>query len=270
MDLFNAIDGNGKLATFMSTENVVSIMASKKESMEAICYMIEPFAAMIASETAMTIVLDSKIAVDVIVEGITNAVNSETVLSNIKENLTSIEGALPSIANMETVITEVANVKGNVIDVVTSLQKVTSQSDVLAANIDALFESETLVTMLFNSSSVISALYNNAESIEPQFLKYSSVIMSAALKSKYYKQVDGANQQGNHNVTLYTGKALVLECKSDGGNYGDNWGQFIVGTNTVRFDSDNIYHQVIKFANGITMQGSYGRSGISVRFLEVS
>lgn len=271
MTLINALAATAQLETFFANESVCTAIANSAPSMTAICYNTDGFAAMIASETAMTIVAASETAVNVIIDGITNAANSETVLDGIKSDLTSIEESLPSIANTETVITEVADVKENISGVVTSLQKVTSQTDVLVENIDALLESETAVTVLFNSSSVISALYNNAESVEPQFLKHSSVIMSAALKSKYYKEVKGADQQGNHNMTLYTGKALVLECKSyTAPDYGDNWGQFIVGTNTVRVSSDNIYHQIIKFASSITMQGSYNRTGISVRFLEVS
>lgn len=174
MTLINALAATAQLETFFTNESVCTAIANSAPSMTAICYNTDGFAAMIASETAMTIVAASETAVNVIVDGITNAANSESVLDGIKGNLTSIEESLPSIANTETVIAEVADVKTNITDVVTSLQKVTSQADVLVENIDALLASETAMSAIASNNSVM------IEKIIPNETVVNKVMSSAA------------------------------------------------------------------------------------------
>ena len=160
-DLFTAITGADKLTTFMDNEYVFSVVASKTESMIAITYMTAPFAAMIASETAMNIVANSDVAMSVIVDSLSNVANSENVLDTIKKNLSSIESSLPSIANSDTNIEEVADVKTHISDVILSLQKTTTQTDILISNITNLFSSTTAMTAIVNNSSVLTAIANN-------------------------------------------------------------------------------------------------------------
>lgn len=169
MTLINALAATSQLDTFFANESVCTAIANSAPSMTAICYNTDGFAAMIASETAMTIVANSETAVNAIVEGITNAANSEGVLDGIKGNLTSIGEALPSIANTETVIAEVADVKENISGVVTSLQKVISQTDVLVNNIDALFSNETAMNAFVASETALNAIVKVKSSITLRF-----------------------------------------------------------------------------------------------------
>ena len=265
MDFLNALDATDKLTTFMSAENAVSIMASKKASMEAICYTIEPFAAMISSETAMNIVAASEIAIDVIIDGITNATNSEAVLSNIKGNLTSIEESLPSIVNTETVVAEILNVKESIISVIAALQKVNSQADILITNMDALITSETAMAAIISSESAISsclnsspvrnAFYNHANTIEP-LLKNSEVALKVLRSGA---QTVNCYVQG----TLYGGKAFVLDVW-DGATttaVTGTTGQYIVGNASLSRNLNATHMAVNKFASSVTSgisQSSYG------------
>lgn len=169
MTLINALAATSQLDTFFANESVCTAIANSAPSMTAICYNTDGFAAMIASETAMTIVANSETAVNAIIEGITNAVNSEGVLDGIKGKLTSIGEALPSIANTETVIAEVADVKENISGVVTSLQKVISQTDVLVNNIDALFSNETAMNAFVASETALNAIVKVKSSITLRF-----------------------------------------------------------------------------------------------------
>lgn len=227
MDLFTALNGIGaeKLTTFMETESVVTVMASKRDSMVAVTYMTEPFAAMIASETAMTIVAASETAVDVIIESMTNAANSETVLDGIKEDLTSIKDALSSIANTETVIAEVADVKENISNVVTSLQKVTSQADILSENIYNLTQSSTaLMALLTNDTSgerviYLPAIINGickhndiAELVSSKYELDADAIYNVVSTSGYFSKVSTTSlsyEKNSNNV--YSGHNKVFD-----------------------------------------------------------
>lgn len=207
MTLINALAATEQLDTFFANESVCTAIANSAPSMTAICYNIDGFAAMIASETAMNIVAASEVAVDVIIEGINNATNSETVLDGIKSDLTSIEDALPTIANTETVIAEVADVKENISDVVTSLQKVTSQTDILIANIDALLTNESMLSTILASRTIRMSLYNNAETME-KVIASNPTFISAMRNSANYKVVSCATTRVQK--TLYDRKAFVL------------------------------------------------------------
>lgn len=202
-DLFTALNGNDKLATFMDTESVFSIVASKTESMIAITYMTAPFAAMIASETAMNIVVNSDIAIGVIVDSMANVANSENVLSTIKANLTSIEESLPSIANSETNISEVADVKEHITDVVTSLQKTTSQTDILIANITALISNTSAFSIIANNETARTAINNSSE----VGVLISSIIDTIA--------VTGSAPADNTYHTAYSGLVWIKDIKSN-------------------------------------------------------
>ena len=215
-DLFTALNGNDKLATFMDTESVFSIVASKTESMIAITYMTAPFAAMIASETAMNIVVNSDVAIDVIVDSMTNVTNSENVLSTIKTNLTSIEESLPSIANSETNISEVADVKEHIADVVTSLQKTTSQADILISNITAMVTNSTAMTAIAYSATARQAVQNSLEAcnaINTILTAVSSCVMSCR-SIWQYNEVGLCwiiSAVGNTNAPNYTAVIHTLD-----------------------------------------------------------
>ena len=163
MTLINALAATAQLETFFANESVCNAIANSAPSMTAICYNTDGFAAMIASETAMSIVSNTETSINVIIDGITNAANSESVLDGIKGNLSSIEETLPSIANTETVIAEVADVKENISGVVTSLQKATSQTDVLIANIDALLVSESAMRAITLSELAMTSIFSHDE-----------------------------------------------------------------------------------------------------------
>ena len=209
-DLFTALNGNDKLATFMDTESVFSIVASKAESMIAITYMTAPFAAMIASETAMNIVVNSDIAIDVIVDSMTNVANSENVLSTIKANLTSIEDSLPSIANSETNISEVVNVKEHIAEVILSLQKTTSQTDILIANITALISNASAFSIIANNETARTVINNSSEigALISSILDCTTVTATITMNTNYY--------------TAYSGLVWIKDIKANmdwGGTY---------------------------------------------------
>ena len=140
MDFFDALAGTDMLTIFFSTENVVSIMANNEESMKGICYSTDPFAAMIASETAMNIVAASDTAMNVIIDAIKNAANSEIAISDIKGNLTAIESSLPNISDTEGTLKEISETKANITDTLSSIQTVTNRIDVLLPNAHKLLE----------------------------------------------------------------------------------------------------------------------------------
>lgn len=248
MDLFTILGSNDKLTTFMETESVVSVMTNKYESMVAVTYMIDPFAAMIASETAMTAVVSSETAMNVIIDSITNAINSETVLNGIKGNLTSIEESLPNIANTEPNITEVVDVKDHITDVVVSLQTVTSQTNVLIANIDALIASETAMTAIASNETVVNrifqnesiftiiasnetsmriacesnvfrkAMYDNADLTVPIITSSDSAIMAMKNSTRFYTASTGyysSDTSGSDTGMMYEGPAFVFRVYSN-------------------------------------------------------
>lgn len=271
MTLINALAATSQLETFFANESVCNAIANSAPSMTAICYNTDGFAAMIASETAMTIVAASETAVNVIVDGITNATNSESVLDGINGNLTAIEESLPNIANSETVIVEVADVKENISAVMTSLQKVTSQTDVLIANIDALLSSETAISAILESSTARMALYNNAEKIETK-LASSSVVISAMKKSANSKTVSIASY--NTPGVIYDGKAFVIEVWSSQQCTNPSWvpfyhGNYIVGDKVKSSNMDTYHKNVGKFVDKVISYnaGSYSYSTNALFFI---
>lgn len=203
MALFTALTGNSKLATFMSTENAVTIMASKRESMIAITYMPEPFAAMISSTTAMTAVAASETAMDVIVEALTNAAKSETVLNAIKKNLTAIEDSLPNIANSDLNISEVAEVKANIADVILSLQNTTSQTDILVANMAAIVTNGAAMSVIANNDTARTAIENSADACRAMNSLSTFVQLSSS-----------SIVSGSGTCTVYNGLVWISTIKS--------------------------------------------------------
>lgn len=193
MDLFTSLILVDGLTTFMNTEAAVTVMAANENSMKAVTYMVDPFAAMIASETAMTAVAASEVAVNVIIESFTNVANSQTVLDSIKENLTAIEGSLPSIANSELNISEVGDVKTNIANVILSLQKTTTQADILIANITALVASNTAMTAIVNNDTSLNAINNSEEACNAlsNLLTNDTMVTSVSLLNNTYTIYEG-------------------------------------------------------------------------------
>lgn len=295
MTLINALAATDQLGTFFANERVCTAIANSAPSMTAICYNTDGFAAMIASETAMTIVAASETAVNVIVEGITNAANSEAVLDGIKGNLTSIEEALPSITNTETVIAEVADVKENISGVVTSLHKVTSQTDVLVKNIDALFESETAMTAIASNNSVMietiipneivvnkvmssAAAMNIIASSEAQMTAVcessiarnalynnanvtTSILASSSIALSVMKsssRCTAVNASGTTEQISYNGKAFVFEVWASATNnaFTSYHGRYITGDSIRTYSSTSNHQQVNCFASAVTAYNS--------------
>lgn len=257
MTLINALAATAQLETFFANESVCTAIANSAPSMTALCYNTDGFAAMIASETAMTIVAASETAVNVIVDGIANAANSESVLDGIKGNLTSIEESLPSIANTETVIAEVADVKENISGVVTSLQKVTSQADILIENIDALLNSETAMTAFSLSDAALKSITSNeVVMVSMATSEKAMVAMAASNKAMLamyenaelitpiladsdtaYNAFYNASTEGTvYNTGAFTtGKTFLVCVRSQG--IGPGYGYFITGNSTRGFST---------------------------------
>ena len=158
MALFTSLSLVNDLTDFMNNETVVTTLANNQESMVATTFMIEPFAALISSEVAMTAVANSEVAMNVIISSITNVTNSETVLDGIDGNLTTIKNALPNIANTELVISEVGQAKTVVAEVVAKLETVSSQTHTLIDNIDDLVNSSTAMNAVAASSTAMNAV----------------------------------------------------------------------------------------------------------------
>ena len=212
MTLINALAATAQLDTFFANESVCNAIANSAPSMTAICYNTDGFAAMIASETAMTIVAASETAVNVIMDGITNAANSETVLDGIKSDLTSIEESLPSIANTEVVIAEVAGVKENISGVVTSLQKVTSQSDVLITNIDRLLNNKQFLSVALSNDSVFKKLADSS---------LNGKVATAALS------VGAGTVISDSKPSAYTGRNIIVgKTGQTAGGIDNVWAKF--------------------------------------------
>lgn len=231
MTLINALAATSQLDTFFANESVCTAIANSAPSMTAICYNTDGFAAMIASETAMTIVANSETAVNVIVEGIANAANSEAVLDGIKGNLTSIEEALPSIANTETVIAEVADVKENISGVVISLQKVTSQTDVLVSNINALLASETAIASIVGSEAAMKALLSSDTT---KNLISEENVITLMTKSPKCVTLD--------STASVTGKGMIIKCElKNAGAYSGMFKEYAVGGYALTIDSESIF-----------------------------
>ena len=202
VDLFNALDATDKLTTFMNTENAVSIMASKKASMEAICYMINPFNAMLSSEIAMNTVFSSEIAVDAISKAIMHALNSEVVLSGITENLSNIENSLPIITSSEMLISETATAKKTVADTVTSLQVITSQTGKIVENITSLLSNDTAAELICNSAIALSSIFDAAAGVINNNTTYLTTFRKAMKKSSLAISTS--------NLDTDTGKCFIL------------------------------------------------------------
>ena len=181
MALFTSLSLVNDLTDFMNNETVVTTLANNQESMVATTFMIEPFAALISSEVAMTAVANSEVAMNVIISSITNVTNSETVLDGIDGNLTTIKNALPNIANTELVISEVGQAKTVVAEVVAKLETVSSQTHTLIDNIDDLVNSSTAMNAVAASSTAMNAVA--ASSTAMNAVAASSTAMNAVAAS---------------------------------------------------------------------------------------
>ena len=158
MSLFRSLKIVNGITDFMNNEAVVQVLANNRESMVATTFMLEPFAAMIASEVAMNSVANSDVAVEVIIDGITNVANSEVVLDGIDINLEEIKNALPNIANTEIIISEVGEAKDLVTEVADKLGTISSQTHTLISNIHDLVNSSTAINAILASSTAINAI----------------------------------------------------------------------------------------------------------------
>lgn len=187
MSLFRSLKIVNGITDFMNNEAVVQVLANNRESMVATTFMLEPFAAMIASEVAMNAVANSDVAIEVIMEAITNVTNSEKVISDIDANISVVEEKLPEIADTENMTTEVTELREHISEVTTKLATVSSQTHILIDNIHSIAQSETAMNAIALSTKAVSAIGENASIEQMNFLADSPAFVNAI-----YSHIDTA------------------------------------------------------------------------------
>ena len=186
-ELISALETNEKLEYFFSNAAFCKIVMDKEPAMKAICYNLNAFATVIASETAMNAVANSSAAINVINAEIENIAKTQAVLDQIKAELGVIEELLPEIEDTAENVRQVQSTRTTITNCNVDIDSVIKKSDILIKNIDELINSEDFIALIVESPSAMDAIGNSDKAIE-RFMS-NDTTRTAILKSKLFGSV---------------------------------------------------------------------------------